>query len=186
VIDGINSILQRFSRLQEEITQIKNMSRDMVRPTATGGDESAASEAGEDFSETLARKIPGADDVDSLIGQYSSHKGIDEELIRAVIDVESGFDKNAVSDAGARGLMQLMPDTAAELGVNPDDPSENIAGGVQYLGMMIDRFDDLEEALAAYNAGPRAVRDYGGVPPFRETQNYVKQVMDKYRQLKKN
>ncbi len=183
MINEINSILQRFSRLQEEISQIKNMSRDLVQTNSEP--DLQGREPADDFSETLAQKIPEADDINSLIEQASTREGVDEELIRAVIDVESGFNQNAVSHAGARGLMQLMPDTAAELGVNPDETDENIAGGVQYLGMMMDRFDDLEEALAAYNAGPRAVRDYGGVPPFRETENYVKQVLDKYRQLKR-
>ena len=99
----------------------------------------------------------------------------------AVAETESGGNQDAVSAAGAIGVMQLMPDTAAGLGVNPYDKQQNIEGGARYIRQMLDTFGgDVQKAVAAYNAGPQAVRDYGGVPPYRETQNYVNKVMDIY------
>jgi hypothetical protein len=107
-----------------------------------------------------------------------THK-IRPDLVRAVIEVESGFDPTAVSRVGALGLMQLMPDTARLLGVDdPLDPEQNIFGGAKYLGMLIDRFDgNVALAVASYNAGPTAVARYRGrIPPYRETRGYVKKV----------
>ena len=106
--------------------------------------------------------------------------------MRAVCKVESDFDPQAVSARGAQGIMQLVPETARELKVyNPLDPEENIRGGSCYLRQMLDQFDgNLELALAAYNAGPNAVRRHGGIPPYPETINYVdrvKQYLDYYR-----
>jgi soluble lytic murein transglycosylase-like protein len=117
-----------------------------------------------------------------LIRPHATAHDVPAELVRAVMQVESCFDKNAVSRVGARGLMQLMPGTAADLGVrNSFDPAQNIAGGVRYLGMMRKRYpSDWKLALAAYNAGPGAVDKYGGIPPFAETQSYVKRVMSLY------
>ncbi len=116
--------------------------------------------------------------IDRLIEVSARRFQLDSALIRAVIKVESDFDPSVVSSRGARGLMQLMPDTAREVGVlDPFDPSEAIHGGSKYLRKMLDSFDsNLDYALAAYNAGPNAVRKYGGIPPYLETQNYVKKV----------
>ncbi len=108
---------------------------------------------------------------------------ISPTLIQAVIATESCYDAKAVSRVGARGLMQLMPATAAELGVNNSfDPKQNIAGGVKYLRQMLDTFNqDKKLALAAYNAGPGAVKKYGGIPPYKETRNYVRKVLKLYK-----
>ena len=107
---------------------------------------------------------------------------IDPKLISAVAEVESGGNQSAVSPAGAVGVMQLMPETAAGLGVNPYDMKSNVEGGAKYLREMLDTFDgDVKKAVAAYNAGPNAVKAYGGVPPYAETQNYVNNVLDIYR-----
>ncbi len=115
---------------------------------------------------------------DDLIERHAATHGVRPELVRAVIQVESGFNARARSHKGAMGLMQLMPATAAELGVdNPWDPSQNIGGGVRYLAGLLRRFNDERLALAAYNAGPGAVERYGQqVPPYRETQEYVRKI----------
>ena len=96
--------------------------------------------------------------------------------------MESGGNQNAVSPAGAVGVMQLMPETAAGLGVNPYNLEGNVEGGAKYLREMLDTFGgDVKKAVAAYNAGPNAVKAYGGVPPYAETQDYVNRVLDIYR-----
>jgi soluble lytic murein transglycosylase-like protein len=116
---------------------------------------------------------------DALIQRHATSYGVSPDLVRAVIQVESAFDAQAQSAAGAQGLMQLMPATAAEMGVDdPFDAGENIRGGTAYLRQLLDRYDgDVTLALAAYNAGPEAVERHGRqVPPFPETQQYVSRV----------
>jgi len=127
--------------------------------------------------------------LEALITHFAEKFKLEAALIKAVIKVESDFNPRVVSSKGAQGLMQLMPETADEVGVrNPFDPSESIYGGSRYLRLMLDSFNrNLDYALAAYNAGPAMVRKYGGIPPYEETQNYVRRVkyyFDYYRHVK--
>jgi soluble lytic murein transglycosylase-like protein len=115
---------------------------------------------------------------DGQITATATRYGIDPALLKGLIRQESNFDASAQSGAGAQGLTQLMPGTAASLGVDPSDPAQAIEGGAKYLKQQLDRFGgDVSKALAAYNAGPGAVAKYGGVPPYAETQNYVQKVL---------
>jgi soluble lytic murein transglycosylase-like protein len=119
------------------------------------------------------------DTYDDLIVKHAQANNLRPDLVRAVVQVESGYNPGAVSPKGAMGLMQLMPTTASQLGVrSPFDPEENIRGGTNYLRQLLDRFEGNEElALAAYNAGPMAVDRYGAkVPPYKETRDYVRKV----------
>ena len=122
------------------------------------------------------------DSYQALIGKHAAAQDVPPELVRAVMHAESCFDPRAVSRVGARGLMQLMPDTASLLGVKDSfDAGQNIEGGVRYLRMMRDRYpSDWKLVLAAYNAGPGAVDKYKAIPPYPETQGYVKKVMALY------
>lgn len=122
--------------------------------------------------------------IDAVDHASKAYK-IEPELLFAVMQQESGGDPNAESHAGAKGLMQLIDSTAAEMGVqDPFDPVQNVHGGAKYLRQQIDSFGTLEHALAAYNAGPGAVRKYGGIPPYAETEDYVKRVTNIYGRLK--
>jgi len=123
----------------------------------------------------------------SSIRKYARHFGVEENLVRAIMRQESCFNKKAKSHAGASGLMQLMPGTADMMGVNNIfDPHENIRGGTKYIARMLRRFKgDKQLALAGYNAGPGAVMKYDGIPPYRETQDYVVKVMSEYKRLQK-
>ena len=121
----------------------------------------------------------GTTDFEAEINAAATRNGIDPALLKGLVAQESGFDPNARSGAGAVGLTQLMPGTAAALGVtDPTDPAQSLQGGARYLREQLDRFGGDERlALAAYNAGPGAVSKYGGVPPYAETQGYVNKVL---------
>lgn len=147
-----------------------NLGRQRDQPPAPAG---APPDAGDGHS---GRYTP-------LIQKVAGQHGIDEELIRAVIQVESNFNPRAISSKNCAGLMQLHPDTARRFGVEDIfDPAQNIEGGVRYLRFLIDLFDrDLDRVLAAYNAGENAVARFDGIPPYRETRDYVRKVKSLYR-----
>lgn len=121
-----------------------------------------------------------------FIEKLSREFSVDANLVKAVVHAESGFNHLAVSPKGARGLMQLMPDTARLVGVrNVFVAEDNLKGGVRYLAMLVNKYSNIQHALAAYNAGPGAVDQYGGVPPYAETKSYISRVLalrDRYRQ----
>lgn len=162
---------------------------DWPKPRVTG------SPAGAGRAEPMARPVSGQPSaralgagcgaipslrLDSYIEQAAKREGMAPDLLRAVIHQESAFDPCAVSSKGAQGLMQLMPETAADLGVrNPFDPLENINGGARYLGQLLGRYGgDLALALGAYNAGPTRVDRHQGLPPIPETLNYVSSILE--------
>ncbi len=190
-IEGLNSIIHRI----DELNQRFGINTDTYNKVDKGGsvvkedpqklqDGSFATELdkamGAKSQSVVGLNISG--DTDSLIRTAAQKYQVDPRLVAAVAQTESGGSQEAVSPAGAVGVMQLMPDTAAGLGVNPYDKAQNIEGGAKYLRQMMDTFGgDVQKAVAAYNAGPQAVKEYNGVPPYRETQDYVNRVLDIYR-----
>ncbi len=179
-----------FTSLDVTLQRIK-MIENQFQSLASYG---APQKPSEDFQKILDTSIENKKNVNSvsrgeindLIDKYSAQAGLDVDFVKAVINQESGFNPNATSKCGAMGLMQLMPGTAQGLGVtNAYDPEQNIQGGTKYLKGLMDRFDNNKSlALAAYNAGPNAVKKYGGIPPYQETQNYVKSVLARYDRIK--
>jgi soluble lytic murein transglycosylase-like protein len=149
-----------------------------IGPTAPTGMTGATSANAEGYRTTTGALSRRSAQFDALIEEHAAAQGVSPHLVRAVIQQESAFNPRAVSPKGAMGLMQLMPATAAEFGVlDPYNPGENIRAGVTYLkGLLVKFAQNIELALAAYNAGPTAVNRYGTVPPYRETQNYVKRI----------
>ncbi len=123
---------------------------------------------------------PAATPFDDIIREAAARYGVDPALVRAIVQTESKFDPRARSGAGAQGLMQLMPVLSRELGVkNPFDPRENVFAGVKYLSRLLERHDgNVDLALASYNAGPRNVARYRGIPPFKETRGYVQKILE--------
>lgn len=143
---------------------------------------------GSDEAAVLPSFSKNRDAFDHLIRKVADREGVDRGLVKAVIHTESGFNPSALSKPGAQGLMQLMPATAQRYAVrNVFDPADNIDGGVRYLRYLLKRYEnDLTLALAAYNAGEKNVERYDGVPPFPETQDYVKRVLSRYEKLYRN
>ncbi len=137
-------------------------------------------------SSPAASNTSSPEAVTDAIGSASNHYRLDPDFVNSVVSAESGFNPHAVSRKGAQGLMQLMPQTASQLGVdNPFDPAKNAEGGTHYLRILLERFNfDVAKALAAYNAGPTRVEQHHGVPPYRETRKYVARIIRDYNRKK--
>ena len=184
--------------LRKEMERMQNAGKTSAQQTAAGNTASGTAKARNAMPILPSNAVSGGKDVErqttasdfsrtdrefqDMIATAAQKYQVDPKLISAVAEAESGGEQSAVSPVGAIGVMQLMPDTAAALGVDPYDEQQNIEGGAKYLRQMLDSFGgDVRKAVAAYNAGPQAVRNYGGVPPYAETQNYVEHVLDLYK-----
>ena len=182
---SLATIGTRLDELQTMVTQMTAPASPAATPAAAGAPTSsfagALAAAQTSPSAAPVTGAGGSSAFDAQINAAASANGIDPALLKGLVSQESGFNPDARSGAGAVGLTQLMPGTAAGLGVtNPLDPAQSLQGGAKYLREQLDRFGGDEKlALAAYNAGPGAVQKYGGVPHFAETQNYVNSVMGK-------
>lgn len=194
-IEGLNSIIHRIDELNMRfgINTANYAGETKKAAPAAAAAEKPQMLADGSFATELDKAMNAAEshgaaglnisgDTNSLIQEAAARYQVDPRLVAAVAQTESGGNQEAVSPVGAIGVMQLMPDTAAGLGVNPYDKKQNIEGGAKYLRQMMDTFGgDVQKAVAAYNAGPQAVKEYNGIPPYRETQDYVNKVLDIYR-----
>jgi soluble lytic murein transglycosylase-like protein len=187
-IDGLQSVLARMEAIQSRIEGLNPDSASTPEATANVfgqvlNNAIQGQQEDRESDESPALRLQPNVQFDQLIQQQSQTAQVDPDLVKAVIRQESGFNPKAVSHVGAQGLMQLMPSTASGLGVTDSfNPAQNVAGGAKYLKNLLNKYDQsVPMALAAYNAGPGAVDKYHGVPPYKETQNYVKNVMKSYR-----
>lgn len=188
-LSGLELTLRRISAIESQFQEMMNFGNEIGQTDSDFQkilDNTYEKEYGTKPGVPSSGSNVSHGEIDKLIDKYSSQNNLDPDFVKAVVKQESGFNPNAKSHCGAMGLMQLMPSTAQGLGVtNAFDAEQNIYGGTKYLKGLMDRFDNNKElALAAYNAGPNAVKKYNGVPPYRETQNYVKNVMASYGRFK--
>lgn len=181
LLTGLPAALGRIAEIRQTLADLAVPVIDTAAPETTRTDFAGTlAEARQTSSPTSTQRAavsPTPDRFASIIKQAAARYGVDEDLVHAVVQAESNYDPDCHSSAGALGLMQLMPATARALGVDPRDPARNVDGGVRYLRQQLDRFGEVDLALAAYNAGPGAVQRHHGVPPYRETQAYVKRVL---------
>lgn len=175
-ITGLDLAIQRIGAIEQQFQKLANAGE---KPDADFQSilDSKSANYGDDVSN---------EEVNGLINEYSAKNGLDADFVRAVVKQESGFNEHATSHCGAKGLMQLMPGTAKSLGVtNPYDAEDNVKGGTKMLAGLLKTYGGNKElALAAYNAGGGAVKKYGGIPPYGETQRYVKNVLSIYNRYK--
>lgn len=201
-LDGLKKVIKRIEEIKRnfnELSRFQQKIRGEKSPSfrelyvkeldkQEDSDKVRAKEVKVENRDFLAREEPRKinPSIEDIVSKTSKAYGIDPDLIMAVMKVESNFNSQLVSPKGAMGLMQLMPGTAAEMGVSdPFDVEENITGGVKYLRYLSEKYKgNLELILAAYNAGPAVVDRYGGIPPYKETQDYVKKVLSVYKKFK--
>lgn len=179
-ITGLEITLQRINAIEQ---QFQRLSGDIKKPDSDFQKilDSSMRTSSHNFGDDVSKE-----EILGLIDEYSQKNNLDPDFVKAVVKQESGFNENATSRCGAAGLMQLMPGTAKGLGVtNPYDAEQNIAGGTKMLSNLLKTYGGNKElALAAYNAGGGAVKKYGGIPPYGETQRYVKNVLSMYDRFK--
>ncbi len=177
MLPQLASVLGRITEIEDRLGELTPSAQSAHEP------DNFATELARATAQPILERLPsrtGASraDFDSLIQAAAARHGVDADLVHAVIQAESDYNPTCRSRAGALGLMQLMPGTARALGVgDPLNPAANIEGGVKYLRQQLNRFHDVDLALAAYNAGPGAVQRHDGIPPYRETQAYVRRVL---------
>ena len=184
-ISSLDITLKRISQIEHQFALLSKSEKDSVDSFAKKLDEAISLKSQDDAklpeitTKSTNAKTNALPDFNEIVKSEANKNGIDENLLKAVIKTESGFNPNARSGAGAMGLMQLMPQTAESLGViDPYNPIQNVQGGTKYLKNLLSKYNGNKEmALAAYNAGPGTVDRYGGIPPYKETQNYVKKVL---------
>lgn len=175
-ITGLDLAIQRITAIEQQFQKLANSGE---KPDADF--QSILDAKSANFGEDVSNE-----EVNGLIEKYSEKNGLDADFVRAVVKQESGFNEHATSHCGAAGLMQLMPGTAKSLGVeNPYDAEDNVKGGTKMLAGLLKTYGGRKDlALAAYNAGGGAVKKYGGIPPYGETQRYVKNVLSIYNRYK--
>lgn len=176
-ITGLEITLQRINNIERQFQALASEGQAPDKDFQSILDSSMHTNYGDDVSK---------EEINQLIEAYSQKNGLDSDFVRAVVKQESGFNEHATSKCGAAGLMQLMPGTAKGLGVkDPYDAEQNVKGGTKMLANLLKTYGGNKElALAAYNAGGGAVKKYGGIPPYQETQNYVKNVLSIYNKYK--
>jgi soluble lytic murein transglycosylase-like protein len=180
-ISGLDITLQRIQSIEQQFQKLTGEAdkpdKDFQSILDASMNTNEGSGSGEEVSNT---------EVNELIDKYAQKNGLDADFVRAVVKQESGFNEHATSRCGAAGLMQLMPGTAKGLGViNPYDAEQNVKGGTKMLSNLMRTYGGNKElVLAAYNAGGGAVKKYGGIPPYGETQRYVKNVLNIYNRYK--
>lgn len=194
-LTGLDIAIRRMQSIERQFQSLSNFTapeldndfQSILNSSMSSQSQKTSSDAQEKaFSANYGSKSLSNDELDPIIEKYAAKNNLDSAFVKALIKQESGFQPTVKSHCGAMGLMQLMPSTAASMGVdNAFDPEQNIEGGTKYLKGLMDRYQGNKElALAAYNAGSGAVQKYGGIPPYAETQNYVKNVLKNYQNYK--
>lgn len=175
MVRGLLSVLDRIEEIRGLLGECAGRSASVSAPTAGKPFDAVLSQA---VRTSAGSQSGDRAQINALISEAASRYGVDKRLVDAVVRAESNYNPRCVSRAGAKGLMQLMPENCRDFSVSdPFDPAQNIDGGVRHLKQMLDTFGSLDLSLAAYNAGSGAVRRYGGIPPYRETQAYVDKIM---------